>query len=633
LVVAALVLVLASLAPAQDTSLLRPSPARRATYIEQEQVDALNRYVTAALGAVPKPDDLLQLSRLLADPRDQVLWLSEWVGRLDERPGHRKQALVLAEKTSDRVDLWKDRGVEQLDPLLKRLERIKANIPSPPWEITDPHELAASLDQIEPTELLPTHRFQLLARGVPALSLDVAATRPPAWDVPRVVVAALAEHGDGSLPAIWKLLDLDRELRAARQRFDAGLPDAPPRTGDTFQIAEALLGRALGVDGADRSPSGDDLPDNWGTLAAQLEEENLWEWAALARLLQAAATTAEAQSRQRIASAAREQCQQTFLVVDPGALPALHTGNTAWLARLEGGELEAPENLPLSRGFRQRAREARASLEQQFLAARNDDEQAFRLMQLAKAADTGLDTTDAQARPLKIAELQDKLGKPKPRAPNTYYPQIHIYLELLEIGEGDCYGLAVYSELATLNQGDSFAVKLIGAGTSEQVVKDALKLVGRGKTWTQGKILIAPDGSMRTARWLETGEFACGVFEHISPGDTGSWVVYVPTAAALNKNSGWTLERALRLWYRSGLQARQPGIDFLRSGRGRSSVIKSFIFREEQLNAKLYAISVAGDYPSDLQKDYLTSGPYRKLLMSAKKSATHTNVLALLVAE
>ena len=81
------------------------------------------------------------------------------------------------------------------------------------------------------------------------------------------------------------------------------------------------------------------------------------------------------------------------------------------------------------------------------------------------------------------------------------------------------------------------------------------------------------------------------------------------------------------------MQDGRPGIGFLRSGRGRGSAIKSFRFREDQINAKLYPISVGGDYPSDLQKDYLTSGPYRKRLMSAKKSGTHTNVLALLVAE
>ena len=81
------------------------------------------------------------------------------------------------------------------------------------------------------------------------------------------------------------------------------------------------------------------------------------------------------------------------------------------------------------------------------------------------------------------------------------------------------------------------------------------------------------------------------------------------------------------------MQDGRPGIGFLRSGRGRGSAIKSFRFREDQINAKLYAISLGGDYPSDLQKDYLTSGPYRKRLMSAKKSGTHTNVLALLVAE
>jgi len=630
----------------------RPAPRRGPVYADQDQVAALNSYVTTVLGSAAQPNDLLQLSRLLADPRDQVLWLSEWVGRLDERPGHRKQALVLAEKTSDRVDLWRDRGVEQLDPQLERLERIKANIPSPPWEITDPHELAASLDQIEPTELLPTHRFQLLARGVPVSRLKLDSTDPPDdWDVPRVVVAALAEHGDGNLPAIWKLLDLDRELRAARQRFNAGLPDAPPRTADAFRIAEALLGRALGVDTVDRRPSGEDPPDNWGTLAAQLEEDNLWQWAALARLLQAAAT-AEVQGRQQIAGEARERCAQTFRVVDPQALLALHTGDAAWLARLEGSELEADEKLPLTDDFRQRARAARADLEKQFREQEfirqgkpptaQEKESAFRLMQLAKAAELDWDVTGAQLGPIKIAQLQKMLGSQKPLSRRSgpddeYFPKIHLFLELLETGEDECYGLAVHSTLATLGQTDSFAVELIKRNTPERVVQDALDRVGRRNTvWTQGKILIAPDHRARTAEWLETGEWTSGLFEHIDPErTTGSWVVYVPTAGALFQGSGWTLERALRLWYQSGLQADRPGIDFVRSRPDRSSAIKSFWFREDKIQARLYAISLGPDeYPSALQeKSHLTRNLYRKELMSKKKSGTHTNVLALIVAE
>jgi hypothetical protein len=631
LAVAAVVLVLVGPAPGQEIPPRTPAPRRGPVYADQSQVAALNSYVTTVLGSAAQPDDLLQLSRLLSEPRDQILWLIEQVRWLGQQAGGSRQAQALAETTEQRIALWDSRGVRGLEPLAELLERTRTEIQPALPEIIHPPTLAAALDQIDPSKLSAADSFRLLARGVPASRLNVDTTRPSAWDMPRVVVATLAERGDGSLPPFWKLLDLDRELRTARQRMDAGLPDAPARVADTFRIAEALLGRALGVDDVDRSPSGDDLSDNWGILAAQLEEENLWEWAALTRLLQAAAI-AGAQGRQQIAAAARDWCAQTFLVVDPQALPALHKGNTAWLARLEGGELEAAGVLPLSRNFRQRARQARVALEQQFLAARADHEQAFRLMQLAKAAELGLGEGDVA--PVTIEELKQKLKKGD-RPDGAPYPAVHLYLEFLEVAE-NCYGLALYSVTAGRDRADSFGVASLGPDAPERIVAEALSLVRSGGVWRQGKILIAPDGSTRTANWLETGEQAPnGAFEHLPqpPGDTRSWVVYVPTAGALNKDNGWTLERALRLWYQSGMQSGRPGIDFLRSGRGRTSTIKSFILQEERLNAKLYAISVGGAYPSDLQRDYLTSGPYRKLLMSAKKSGTHTNVLAMIVAE
>ena len=133
LALTALVLVLASLAPAQDTSLLRPSPARRATYIDQEQVAALSTYVTTVLGSAAQPDDLLQLSRLLSEPRDQILWLIEQVRWLGRQAGGSRQAQALAERTEQRIALWTSRGVRGLEPLAELLERTKTEIQPALW--------------------------------------------------------------------------------------------------------------------------------------------------------------------------------------------------------------------------------------------------------------------------------------------------------------------------------------------------------------------------------------------------------------------------------------------------------------------------------------------------------------------
>ena len=119
--------------------LVGPAPRRGPVYADQNQVAALNSYVTTVLGSAAQPDNLLQLSRLLSEPRDQILWLIEQVRRLGQQAGGSRQAQALAEATEQRIALWKSRGVRGLEPLAELLERTKTEIQPALPEIIHPY--------------------------------------------------------------------------------------------------------------------------------------------------------------------------------------------------------------------------------------------------------------------------------------------------------------------------------------------------------------------------------------------------------------------------------------------------------------------------------------------------------------
>ncbi|MGD8451944.1 MAG: hypothetical protein PVJ57_09010 [Phycisphaerae bacterium] len=516
----------------------------------QAQIDALDAHV-ARLEPPATPEELVEFSRLLSEPEDQINWLIAQVTRLAE--SRRADAVKLRDLTDQRIDAWTARGVASVAALK---EALAAACPAelPIAEVLDPEELKARLvDRLNVAELTDADKFRLLARGVPSSKLGVRGTgRAGTWDVPRVVLQRLASGSEHRLPAMWELLDQDRSLREAATAT-ANQTDLPPHVAETFDIARALLDRAMGI------TDGQTTSDTWKTLADTLSANSadaaLWEWAAAARLLQAA-TTPTAEARTAVFAQAREHLApaSTVAATVPNDTRSLASALGAWLARAD-----EPTSPPAASGLlplqlaapaaNQTRAAAEAELARLWPQAQAGDERAlnnaFAQMQYAKLREIGL----PDGTPLTIADVQKQLCEPHHGAA---VPGVHLFLETVVTASGDYYGLAVRAAIGSFSSQDSWEVKVVGPVRSRSELFAAA--LPEKERLSKGQFVVAPDGPGRVGKELEDTTSQLVAFIEPSDsafGDEANWLVYVPSAAAMAGDSPWTLETALRLWYRT----------------------------------------------------------------------------------
>lgn len=601
-----IVLVVSTSALGQAT----PPPAATGGYDGYEQpecVKALDNYVNSLNEAALTPEALVQLSRLLPKPSDQIQWLTTRLQQFTD-PSQEQQAERLIELTEERIVFWRgladDGTIGQIPPSTvgqwdSKRDEIRAGFRPPPLvDLLKPEDLRARLNE-DPSEfegLTPDEAFVLFSRGVPEAALGLSQLEPAAdWDQPRVALTELAGGDAGRLPGIWELTETEQRLRQAHQAYQES-GDTIAGVEVTFRIAIALLGRAMGVDGRDRGALDDDEPSYWAEVAENLEGRNLWRWASLARMLQAATMPAPTEE------AIQQARQQLGYVrgVDNAAWP--HVGN--WLNRLATRSFEGEHLLPLSHDFRSRAREARSRHERAFLDAGNLDE-AFRQMQLAKAADAGFDT--AQTPTASIDTVKGWFGyQGRP-------DRLELYLELLEVSPSDLvgaedagyYGIAIGAENLILTGKDAkFVVERLGrADNAADAVRQALQRVGFAAE-DKGKIIVAPDRGTRSEESLG----ACNALLHQHVSDGQGWFTYLPSAMALSEQSPWTLESALRYWYQSGVSYDdRMGVFQERVSRTQRRV-RSWRSSFVPHSSKMYVVHFGPIDPADLVSHYGADG-------------------------
>lgn len=558
----------ASAQPTPQAAALTSDPARP---LEVAELDAfLGALVQEQGEAAREPANLIELSRLLAVPCDQLLWLGRQVAALKDQPDAaralaeqaRQRAATLADLAGDCAEQW---------PLWLAAPEAKRRLP----DVLDPAELKARLEQVragtEPLgDLTDFEKLLLLSRGADdALLIDRRAA--PAWDTPRQAVSRLVQSP--RLPGFTDLRSLERSLAdayaASREPGAAGFDaEQTALVAMTFQVAAALLDRALGLDSDDVAAARYAMPipyvaaaTEWRQHAAALEQAGLRSWAALAYALAAGRSAGEPVDADTAAAARRLWAD--VRTVNDKVWPLLDTPPDGWFPRMESPDrLVATGAMPLAAGFHAADRQARRRHEEDILAlisgARdaNDEATADRLLQSiqrAKAADLGLDTG---FKPLDLAGLQKALGCDQSN-------WVYLFIETLRLHEAGgpsdatyC-GVAIYrTEYTSRMEGrpysDRCRARIVRWNTSLRgVVEEALRdgpppLSGRRDT----RILIAPDGPP-PADWFpyEHGTLLPSSRWEFDP----AWVVYTPSAGALNSGP-WTLEQTLRAWYRSAVR-------------------------------------------------------------------------------
>ncbi len=549
------------------------APATPPKYDHPEEIAALD-VVVQSLGqapeaVVPAPEDLVELSRLLSSPCDQLRWLAAQAQGLAGQPAQRQAAQELAQAAGRRGEQLAGQGLltdcadllAAFAGLAKREEPLEGE--------TNPDALRARLEQIQgPLQLDPPGRFVLLSRGAPSGRV-VAGAKPEDWDMPRIVVDGLA--GGVELPALAKLLKLQMDLITAYQAWGQtaafGTPEQRQAVGVSFQIAAALLDRALGLDAQDLAGVAQPIPyqggaEAWSAAAAALDSGGLWSWATLAHLLAASPPAGKAATPESIAAVRDPLDKLRKVNSDPKVWPALADAENGWIARLGNpARLTPGRMLPLAQDFRASDHDRRRAAEQQAVpklgggsAAAQAIDEVLRSIQLAKAADVG-----AEVVPLGLDDLKRALGGAQ--------PWVYLFVEVLELREtaaagGARYcGVAVYrtkyeKPLQNVAYDDRYEAKIIPLKPSlEEVVREALAAPGPpregDKIRKDARIIIAPDGPP-AASW-----FAFERSELLEPTNwsstDASWVVYLPSAAALSAPQ-WTLESTLQTWYRAGLR-------------------------------------------------------------------------------
>ena len=537
-------------------------------YDHPAEIRALDALVPEVLGdmasAEVSPADLIELSRLLSSPCDQVRWLR---GQAQARAGQsaaQRAAWLLARATIERGQRLADgQFLDACGDVLPAVSELVRSL-EPLDGITDPEVLRGRLADAGDLRGLPVYaRFVLLARGAPAQRV-FARGALEAWDTPRLAVARVANQVE--LPPVWELLDWQERLAAAHEEWRqaaAELSGAGEREAieASFAVAAGLLDRALNLDG--QAPAGwltavphDDDAAAWTQQAERLERADAWLWTALARML--AAATPDGQKPNGEAVAAAQAAWGRYRAVGTAAWQAVDDAADGWLTRLAAGErLAEAGRLPMALGVSDalwRARGAHEATIRTLMAQGTPDAEAvLRAIQMAKAAQCGVD-----AEPLGIEALERELGEMQ---------LVYLFVELIELmpaaggGEPQYCGVAVYRKLyqeriATVAYTDEYLSKVIPwQASAEDVVAAALAAPGpplreNGEIQEDARIIVALDG-VPGAEWFAFEWDA--LLQTTSWGLKPSWIVYTPSAAAM-VSEAWGIDATLRGWYQGALR-------------------------------------------------------------------------------
>ena len=571
------------------------------TNIYQSQIEAADHLVTQPGKTAADLVRLFQISRLLSEPCDQIHWLRGQIdlGSFDTGPETRAAAKDLLTQLAklEQANSATVRGCNQplaaLRDLLTRLAE-----PPTPWNLRDPAQLAARWTELGGTqnaellrELTPDRIQILLSRGLPVSEFDL--NDQPAWDAPRQVMDALAVSD--TLPATPILLQLDRVLREAENESASWTSLSFPVLGK-FQISRGLLDRALGIDGNDHNPPLE--TPNWAELATALEARDYWSWAALARILEAADASDPTSASQQAATQWGRLSQVTQSLGAP-QWPAVSGTPGSWLTRLQGGNnLNTTNRIPLTPDYRRVTRSARRSQEDLFLQSLDNPTQAIRLIQLAKAADIGLNLDTFQ--PLTLAEIKDELLNKK--VDEVVGVKVIAAFEMIRISRPDrpSQYYAVLLNAAGWNWTDkNFNEQVIGPKNSPvELVRDHLDQSVQQLPDLQ--ILIAPDGGL-DRDWFEYEQE--NLLPYAGPNDrTGKgWIAYAPSLTIV-RPSAWSLDTTLRHFQR-GAGWLATNLDFYTGRRAALAnpprEIRDLL--DKAPSSPLYSFSI-GAYPSQLAR-------------------------------
>lgn len=494
----------------------------------------------------------VELCRLLPNPDDQVTFLRN---AADTRQATDSNlAYELAAEAQKRMRRWRAIDLAFISPeveasLVKLMDAIKPII-----DIFEPAELVRRFQamQEDPSKiaaLTPDEKATLFARGIPRQSLNIRSDSPDA--VPREIAELIAGRVTG-LPALPALLTRATAVFGSPE-MQSGFAEQP--NASATELMSVLFARSLGLDGSDLRPGSDlDKPEYWQIKAESFGQRHLWRWETIARVLQAATCVdagARAASVQSGADAwVKVQEVHNAFAQGPDAWPAI----SDWIARLRDGSadaLDARDKLPLSPDFRSRGRIRRINLEAQFLVAQQADnkEEAFRLIQQAKAADLTLMGSASIEAAIDIEQLQKVIGlrgQPKPG-------DIHLFIELFQTGSmgtgrGALHAFVVRTPIATIGLTTEFEQPLLltRESTTAGLTELLTESVGPLTDSSNLHILVALSGMPRGINWSD----AENVLLNRVNGPSGL-LVYLPSAGVFAKDSPWTLAPSIRTWYQS----------------------------------------------------------------------------------
>lgn len=549
------------------------------TYIHPEEVAVLNAQFSAVLkppgGTAPNPDDLVQLSRLLAEPCDQLRWLLYQAQDWAAQPAQQQAATSITQAALPRGESLAGLGLlKECADALSALQEL-ATRRAPSDELTNPEALRARLQQGEGlTSLDAFTKFALLARGAPAARLFAGSVSED-WDTPRWVLDRLASVVE--LPTFDQLRELQQRLAATSGlwggRADPSMSEPAKKELVTasFQIAAALLDRALGLDANDRTalqapiPYRDD-PAEWARLAAALDQETLRSWATLARIL-AASPPAGGAAPPDLVSGARDTWADVRKV-STDVWPAVDTGENSWLTRLtDAARANSARMLPLGQAFNAGRSEQRRKAEEDVtttlrgVSNPKDESLADRLfnaIQRAKLAEVGVGT---DVKPLDLKALKTVLG-----GDNNNW--VYLFIEMVHLRESGAQtgpafaGVALYrpeyaKRMADSRYSDRYEIKILPqCGSPDELIRAALAapgppLIGGGQIRKDARIMLALDGVLPAA-WFSFEQRTLLQPIEWTASDS-AWVVYLPSAAVLG-SSRWSLDDTLRAWYRSAVR-------------------------------------------------------------------------------
>lgn len=555
----------------QDSGPQAPTPE----YDHPNEVQALEGLfpplTPPAEGVAPSSGELAELverSRLLSSPCDQLRWLGHQIALLEAQPEAARALAELARQRAESIasvlEACRDDWTGWLKP--------PPEPPKPVYAILDVDELRQRLEQVGKEgqtlyELSPFQKLALLSRGCDD-RLVLPRGPSPEWDVPRVVMDRLASGVE--LPAFGDLRSVQQRLFAAQENWSPqaaaafGEPAERELAAATFRVAAAFLDRGLHLDPQDYQGLAppvpyDDQPEAWSQLADALDAAALWTWAAAARILAILPAAGKPTGPQALAAVSNTWNPVRSL--NPAVWRAVDDKASGWLARLGGADrLLEPGTLPLARAFRSDQRTSRSRYEDEVLALVSstadptDQKQAGTLLeaiQRAKAADLGLSLD----RPVSLEKLIEQLGGET--------PWVYLFVEMIQVpdrqsGAVRFHGVAVYrTQYRTRTRDDRdyqdryVAKVVVGKSSPEELVREALARPNGPPETHEARIIIAPDGPPSKG-WLEFERNA--LLPRMTGGFDPSWIVYLPSVAALASDR-WTLDATMRVWYRAALRS------------------------------------------------------------------------------